>query len=219
LGYLLGENGRNEEAVDACGKAIARLQELAEESPSLARPGLARTLDQISSSLLALGRIGEGIQAAQDGAALWRELVASAPERFLPDLASSLNNLGNALNYLGRHPESLPIAQEAVELYRTLAGKAPAAFLPELAFSLSNLGSMWFDLGLPEQGLPLLEEAIRLLLPDFLVDPTMTAQRIAPVARSYQKLVLDAGMEPDSALLEPLRGLLEVSGPTQARSV
>jgi tetratricopeptide (TPR) repeat protein len=123
-------------------------------------PNLARSLNNLSVRLGALGRREEGLVVITEAVGIRRELARVRPDAFLADLASSLNNLSIQLGDAGRREEGLAAIIEAVEAYRELAEVRPDAFLPGLAMSLNNLSIRLGDVGRGEEGLAAIIEAV-----------------------------------------------------------
>ena len=93
--------------------------------------------------------------------------------------------------------------------YRQLAAAQPEAFLPDLARSLWVLGDILRALDRSSEAATLLAEALAILVP--LVEALREAflDQYSGTAKSYIECCMEAGVEPDAGLPEPLMQLME----------
>ena len=161
------------------------------------------SLNNLASSLSALGHREAALAAAQEAVDLYRALASSRPDAFTPDLARSLNNLASFLSALGHREAALAAAQEAVDLCRALASSRPDAFTPDLATSLNNLANRFQTSG-GAGALAAAQEAVTQLRVPFLALPTAHAQRMAVMCGVYVKACEANGAKPDLKLLGPI---------------
>ena len=159
LANRLSAVGRQEEALETAGEAVAHYRQLAEASPAMYLPDLAGTLSNLAGRLSEVGQREEALQTAREAVAIGRQLAGASPAH-LSGLAMSLNNLAAFLSAVGRREEGLETAREAVAIGRQLAEASPAAYLPDLATSLSNLANGLYTVGRREEGLEAAGEAV-----------------------------------------------------------
>jgi len=171
LSLRLAALGRQEEALAAIQEAADLHRELAAARlPRYAlrrrlmqltvRPDLARSLNNLSLRLAALGRQEEALAVSQEAVTIRRELAARWPDAYRYELAGSLKDLSPPLAALGRREEALAASQEAAEIYRELAAARPDAFRPDLARSLNNLSLRLGELGRQGEALAAIQEAV-----------------------------------------------------------
>jgi tetratricopeptide (TPR) repeat protein len=192
------------EPIDYLQKEVAELRRQPAGAAQANASILAGLVNNLATSLSAVGRRAEALAPAQEAVELYRALARQDPDAFQPDLAMSLNNLANRLSEVGHRTEALTPAQEAVELYRALARQNPDAFQPELATSLGMMGKTLERNERREEALACFAEGVRVLTPHFRVLPAAHGPLIASLARDYVRLAQALNQPPDEALLAPV---------------
>ena len=110
----------------------------------LARPDVARCLDQIGCELHAVGCYAEGLVAVQQALSIRRRLLGEESV----ETAQSLANVGATLHNLGRHVEALEHAEQALAIRQLLLGDKSV----DTAVSLANIGVMQVCFPQPSSG-------------------------------------------------------------------
>jgi len=160
LGQCLIELDRPQEGAAVAKNAVEMYRALAEASPELFLPDLARAINNLAIVLADLGRREGSVRAAEEAVAIRRALAARSPDAFLPDLAVSLYTASGCMADLGRREEGLRLVSEAVEIRRKLAAAKPEVFLSELAKSLNGLAGRLGALGMIEEALKAAQESV-----------------------------------------------------------
>jgi tetratricopeptide (TPR) repeat protein len=101
-------------------------------APDAFLPDLARSLNNLATSLADVGRRTAALAAADEAVAISRRLAETARDAFLPDLAMSLSTLSCRLRDVGRQEAALAATEEASRQYRGLAETAPDALSASL---------------------------------------------------------------------------------------
>ncbi|MEU6486327.1 trypsin-like peptidase domain-containing protein [Streptomyces sp. NPDC046887] len=117
LAALLGE-GHVEEALAVAEEAVAVRRGLANDDPSLHRPGLALSLHMYGHLLVITDEWSRGIEAVREAAELYRRLYDEAPGRFGEWRARVQSDLGQWLGDNGHYREALKAFEVVVEMYR-----------------------------------------------------------------------------------------------------
>jgi tetratricopeptide (TPR) repeat protein len=127
--------------------ALARVREHGAQAAEV-----ARRLDEVGSTLYAMGRLADARSAFEE--------VLAARRGFSPgdhaDVAASLNQLAMTLVALGKPADALPLTEESLAMRRRLF---PGDH-PEVARGLHHLANVVRALGAAERALPLEEEAL-----------------------------------------------------------
>lgn len=150
----LTESGRPEDALPANAEAVAIRRRLAAARPEHLGE-LAWSLNQLGTTLEALGRYEEAGVMLVEALEIQRELAREHPGRYLHHLAHSLSNLGVTLARRGRYDEAVLLEEEALGIRRGLAGENARSLK-----YLANLGATLLDLEQASDALAPMREAV-----------------------------------------------------------
>lgn len=138
---LLQPVGHLDAAQAVCAEAIAVERLMATQSGTTATPTLARTLNQYSVLLAALGRRHEALSVTEEVVQMYEALPAEVQARVRPEQAMARYNFGLRNSETGRLAEAVAASAAAVDDYRHLALNDPQTYEPELADALIALGA------------------------------------------------------------------------------
>jgi L-amino acid N-acyltransferase YncA len=126
-------------AVHAGPAGVAALRRLAEADPERYLPGLAATLCDFATHLLAVSSREAALISTQHAVDTYRALVDANPDTYLPGLAAVLGSLAAQHGDLGQHDVALIPAQEATDICRRLTEMSAEIHLTNLVMALKNL--------------------------------------------------------------------------------
>lgn len=212
LSIRLSSLGLSEEAAAASQEAVAFYRKLSGTRPEVFKSDLARSLNNLSIWLCHLGRPQDALTAIEEAVEIRRVMAELQPDAFNPDLAGSLNTLSNTLSDLGRRDEALAIIEEAISLRRKLLEIQPAAFAPALAISLGTRGEILSADDQNDLAAQSFAEGLFILYDRFRLLPLAFEGLITSLLRDYLGACDSANVQPDHALIDPLRCVLVDSG-------
>jgi hypothetical protein len=145
LSVHLADIGRQQDASEAAGEAVALYRDLPQAGSDESRASLARALYNLSLRLAAIGQRDPATSAAGEAVGLFRALAEAHPPSYRPQLAAALRLLARCLADDGRREKARAAIIEAVTQYRALADADPA-YRPVLAASLEDLAQRLTDI-------------------------------------------------------------------------
>ncbi|KAJ7178355.1 hypothetical protein C8R43DRAFT_455164 [Mycena crocata] len=140
LGRLLGDLGRNREALGVINEGLDLLRRSSRCSPSKRVEVQAQCSNQLALRLHALGQLSEAVVEAHKSVELYRNLSATYPAAFNNLLAESLSTLHDCTG-------ELEVIQEAVRLLGPMAERWPLVFNRDLAKCQQKLSGTPENLG------------------------------------------------------------------------
>jgi tetratricopeptide (TPR) repeat protein len=152
----------NSLALTLTSQYAEHLRPLAAANPAAYEPVLARSLNELSVRLAAVGRSEETLATIHEAVEISRRIADANHAAYSPYLASSLNNLSESLAGAGRSKEGLAASEESVKLRRRLVVSNPEAYEPDLANSLNNLANRLAETGRSNESLAANEEAVEI---------------------------------------------------------
>jgi tetratricopeptide (TPR) repeat protein len=195
LGNLYSNIQRMPQAEDAYIEALKLYRALANKSPDVFLPDVAKILNNLGIYYFDNQKMPQAEAAYTEALNIRRTFAIKKPEAFLPDLANTLNNLGTYYSESQKMSEAEVVFVEALKIRRTLADKNPNVFLPDVAMTLNNLGNYYIDTRKMPQAETAYTEAldIRRKLSDknpneFLPDVARTMNNLAIYYNENQKL-------------------------------
>jgi tetratricopeptide (TPR) repeat protein len=203
------EAGQRGEALATAEEAAALRRELAAGNREAFLPDLAVSLSTLALRQSEAGQRGEALATAGEAVALRRELAAGNREAFLPDLAKSLNNLATCQIQAGQGREALAAAQEAARLYRELMQRGRDTFSVDFAHVAGTLGLTLNGLDRKADAVLAFAEGIHAILPIAKAYPGALVSLLFQLLRNYVSSSQAAAIEPDTALMQEARGILE----------
>jgi serine/threonine protein kinase/tetratricopeptide (TPR) repeat protein len=153
VAYLRARLGLREQAVEGGREAIALLEKLVADFPTVPRHrrGLAQSHNNLGTVLQELGRHAEAEAAHRRALTLQDGLAVEFPgvPEYRADLADSHNNLGNLYLSLGKLAGAEAAYQRAVHLKEELTTEFPTVprYRADLAQAHGNLGVCLWRLG------------------------------------------------------------------------
>ena len=145
--------GKQEESVDALGKAEEVYSKLMEDFPTSMESSmsLASTYNNLGIRLKNLGRNEQSLDKYLKGLAIQKKLTAEYPDvpYHREGLANSYSNLAVYYNAQGNSTEAIESFRQAVPLEEKLVADFPhtTTYRRNLATTYSNFGSMLTDIG------------------------------------------------------------------------
>jgi tetratricopeptide (TPR) repeat protein len=151
------DNASEQPERDNCERILREaLDETRRMHADLDDTGLAASLNNVGSSLEAMGQREEGVALQREALEMRRRLYCDIDH---PDVATSLNNLGSSLEAMGQREEGVVLQREALEMRRRLYRGIDH---PHVATSLNNVGSSLEAMGQSEEGVALQREALEM---------------------------------------------------------
>ncbi|MEV4211552.1 FxSxx-COOH system tetratricopeptide repeat protein [Micromonospora sp. NPDC049662] len=157
LAYLLGQVAFYHYTQARYGQALQaekRVLGISEAALPAGHPDIALRLDNLASTLVALGRAGESLPLRLRAL----EISEAALRAGHPTVALRLDNLAYTLGALGRAGEALPLQRRALEISEA----ALPAGHPDIALRLDNLAGTLRALGQVEEALSLRRRALEI---------------------------------------------------------
>ncbi|WP_422740072.1 FxSxx-COOH system tetratricopeptide repeat protein [Micromonospora sp. WMMD729] len=157
LAYLLGQVAFFHYTQARYGQALQaeeRVLGISEAALPAGHRDIALRLDNLASTLVALGRAGEALPLRRRAL----EISEAALPAGHPIIATRLDNLAYTLGALGRAGEALPLQRRALEISET----ALPAGHPDIALRLDNLAGTLRALGQVEKALSLRRRALEI---------------------------------------------------------
>ena len=145
--------GKQEESVDALGKAEEVYSKLMEDFPTSMESSmsLASTYNNLGIRLKNLGRNEQSLDKYLKGLAIQKKLTAEYPDvpYHREGLANSYSNLAVYYNAAGNSTEAIESFRQAIPLEEKLVADFPhtTTYRRNLATTYSNFGSMLMDIG------------------------------------------------------------------------
>jgi serine/threonine protein kinase/tetratricopeptide (TPR) repeat protein len=131
IGALLGELGRDNEAVKTFEKALAIYDQLTRSHPSNAPPddALVGAYDTLHGLLVRMGRRAEALEASRNALAIRERRTRAHPDNpgYRNDLFWAYHTMGNRLKEAGRTTEALRAFRDAREFIERLARERPGS--------------------------------------------------------------------------------------------
>jgi tetratricopeptide (TPR) repeat protein/predicted Ser/Thr protein kinase len=149
LGVVARQQGKLELAAERFGESIAAHEK--SDSPSRS---YASSIENLSTVLIALGRIDEAAAHAERGVAYTKKLLGAEH----PDAAASLINLAAVRSRQGRFEEGLVAAREAAAVIERALGPDH----PRLSAAIGSVAAILLDLGRCEEAIPVLARQLDL---------------------------------------------------------
>jgi tetratricopeptide (TPR) repeat protein len=167
LSGRLTHAGRHQEALTASREAVTIYRLLAQTSPAMYEPRLARALVNLGAELSWVGQRKEALAPSEEAVDLYRRLAKLHPDTFLSSLATSSMNLGGRLAELGQRQQALGPTQESVVTHwhlvqRSLARSEPVDGEPGLASALTQYGARLADVGRHDEALTFAQMSVDL---------------------------------------------------------
>jgi tetratricopeptide (TPR) repeat protein len=216
LGVQRMETGQHAAAMEACGKALAIRQELAEANPGERefQNALAASHNVVGDLHSESGKLAEAMESYRRALAIRQKLADTDPAdtEIQIDLARSRDSVGDLLTRTGKPVEAMESYRAALAIRQKLAEGNPAIteYQVDLAASLNDVGTRLFQTAQLDEAMEAAHKA--LAIHQRLVDdnPSVTEFQRS-LAGSYQMInsVLMATGKPEEAV-QAYRSMLAV---------
>ena len=205
LAFTTAEIGSVPDAIQSYSEAIALLDPLARENPSVTdyQYALAHSHNNIGLLLMATGRPDDALQACNAALKIQERLALANPSvtEYQDHLAKCHNNIGSLLIATGRDEDALKAYNAALKIWERLARESPSVtdYQNALASSHNNIGAVLSATGRPDDALQAYNAALKIQERLALANPSVTEYQKNNLAISHNNigLLLMATGRPD----------------------